>query len=281
MLVVETQYQNVPSAVLSRATTLAQRGSCVMSGEMIFTMLRSKWVWAQCLRRYRAAHSESCFRIDILRDVVGARRRQAGRFAGLISIACDAAFHAVTSDLERSPCACDGGTLELTGRGTKVQWVRVNLISRCGRFETGNSTARFGVRESAWTDTIDESQRSTNLMSPLTLQASATSEVAGLIKLYVLVCDREGGLVAGLPGEAFSCVALAVSGHPDLLREGFVEACPGCYRLALNYEPQAPIDMLTVSVRQRVRTNPIGLAPVRGTVAQGHVLVALKAAVDI
>lgn len=117
-------------------------------------------------------------------------------------------------------------------------------------------------------------------MSPLTLQAAATREVDGLLNLYVLVCDREGSLVTGLPGEAFNCVVSATSGQPGLLREGFVEAHPGCYRLALHHEPQVRMDMLTVSVRQRVRTNPIGLARVFGTVAEGHVLVSLKRAIE-
>ncbi|MEO7336072.1 MAG: hypothetical protein ABIV63_05770, partial [Caldimonas sp.] len=82
-------------------------------------------------------------------------------------------------------------------------------------------------------------------------------------------------------GDAFSCDALSVTGQPDLLREGFVEARPGCYWLALQYGPRDPIDTLTVSDHQRLRTNPIGLAPVYRTVGEGHVLVTLKAATDV
>jgi hypothetical protein len=120
-----------------------------------------------------------------------------------------------------------------------------------------------------------------HLMSPLTLQAAASSEVDGLLNLYVLVSDREGSLVPGLSADAFNCVASTASGQPSLLHEGLVEAHPGCYRLAFHHESQVRTDLLTVSVRQRVRANPIGLTPVYGTVAEGHVLVSLKPAIDI
>lgn len=118
------------------------------------------------------------------------------------------------------------------------------------------------------------------IMFPLTLQAAATIEVAGLLNVYVLVCDREGSLVPGLSGEAFDCVVWAASGQPGLRHEGFVEAHLGCYCLALHHEPRIRMDMLTISVRQRVRTNPVGLAPVFGTVAEGHVLVPLTRAIE-
>src|ERR1700675_2018058 len=55
--VVATEYQNVPSAALSRVTMLAQRGSWVMSVESEFMMSRYKWVWTQCLQRHPTARS--------------------------------------------------------------------------------------------------------------------------------------------------------------------------------------------------------------------------------
>src|SRR4030088_2513340 len=51
MPVVATEYQNVPSAVLSRVTMLAQRGSWVMSVEGDFMMSWQKWAMTQCLKR--------------------------------------------------------------------------------------------------------------------------------------------------------------------------------------------------------------------------------------
>ena len=94
------------------------------------------------------------------------------------------------------------------------------------------------------------------------------------------VCDHDGNLVAGLSVDAFGCVASSSSGAPSLVSESFVEAHPGCYRLACQYEPQVCADVLTISVRQRVRTNPLGLTPVYGTAAEGHVLVSWQRATD-
>jgi hypothetical protein len=52
------------SAVWSRATTLAQRESFVMSVKVDFMMSWQKWVWTQCLQRHPTARSGSCFRIE-------------------------------------------------------------------------------------------------------------------------------------------------------------------------------------------------------------------------
>jgi hypothetical protein len=81
-------------------------------------------------------------------------------------------------------------------------------------------------------------------MSRLKLQAAVGSKADGLLNLYVLVCDDEGNLVAGLSADAFGCLASSSSGAPTLVSGSFVEAHPGCYRLACQYEPQVCADVL-------------------------------------
>lgn len=114
-------------------------------------------------------------------------------------------------------------------------------------------------------------------MAQLTVQAAAIDDpVDGLVNLYVLVSDCEGALVAGLPAEAFACTATTPSGLIGLRNESAVEQASGCYRIAFFHEPETRIELLTLSVQQKRRSNPIGLAPVHETVAEGHELVVLR-----
>jgi hypothetical protein len=111
-------------------------------------------------------------------------------------------------------------------------------------------------------------------MTKLNLEAVAIEGRGnGLLRLYVLVSDPEGSVVAGLPVEAFTCTALPPATSAALQIERMVEPRSGCYCIDLYCESKARTDLLTLSVSQPRQRNPNGFPLNYETMAEGHRLV--------